>query len=127
MKYAVHICPPNVPEAGPLRGTPRSSWPKEVAARVAACPHEPEHSYGPGNVMAAWDWWEQTNKHWKSTRCACDLFLIILPRRGSRAPKPADLAKWGYRSDGSWLCTKDGRRTPCRECIACTVIMAAAA
>ena len=126
MKGVVYLCPPNVPPAGPVRGKPHSGLPKEVAEKIAACPHEAEHSYGPENMMAAWEWAEQTEKHWKHVRCACEMFFLILPRRGSRRPSPAALAAQGYRADGTWSCLRDGRRTPCRDCLACLAIMAAA-
>lgn len=124
MRGAVYICPPNVPAPGPCRGKLNPGWPKKTAEAVAACPHEAEHSYGPENMMASWDWSEETEKHWKHVKCACEMFLIIVPRRGSRRPKPDALAAQGYRPDGTWSCVRDHRRTPCRDCIPCKVIMA---
>lgn len=65
----------------PIRGSADDGgkgWPKDLRAKVKACPREREHVYGPAGYVQ-WHWWAEAMQAagWKQERCECGLFLLL--------------------------------------------------
>ena len=60
----------------------RTSWGEEVFAKVAACPREVEHRYGPGGYIAWHHWADARRKTHRQIKCECGLWLLMEPKKG---------------------------------------------
>jgi hypothetical protein len=76
------------------RGVIRESdhgWSRTLESRVRDCPREHEHRYGPSGYIAWHEWAAERSKTHRQRKCACGLWLILMPIR-RRSPSNRERA-----------------------------------
>jgi hypothetical protein len=63
------------------------TWSPDLTAKVASCPRESEHRYGPDGYLAWHEWAEERMDTHVQLMCDCGLYLLLVTK--AKAEKSA--------------------------------------